>query len=190
LRTRGTGIVGYNVQTAADAEHHLIVAHDVTNKYSDRGQLFSMAQQAQVAMDVEELEVVADRGCFKSTEILACAEAGIAAIVPRPQTSNNKALGLFDREDSHYIPEDDEYRCPAGERLPKRTTIWDAQTLDGIRTLPDQDHRACEYRDESACARLQFKKSDEHRGDRGTDRRHPRLFYRSNVRYQAKIRRI
>jgi transposase len=123
LRTRGTGIVGYNVQTAVDAEHHLIVAHDVTNKYSDRGQLFSMAQQAQAAMDVEELEVVADRGYFKNVEILACHEAGIAAIVPRPQTSNNKALGLFDRQDFHYIPEDDEYRCPAGERLPKRTTM-------------------------------------------------------------------
>jgi hypothetical protein len=43
--------------------------------------------------------------------------------VPRPQTSNNKAAGLFDREDFHYVPEDDEYRCPAGERLPRRTTM-------------------------------------------------------------------
>ena len=76
-----------------------------------------MALQAQATMDVEELDVVAERGYFKSVEILACAEAGIAAIVPRLQTSNNKALGLFDREDFHYIPEDDEYRCPAGECL-------------------------------------------------------------------------
>lgn len=38
MRTRGTGIVGYNVQTAVDAEHHLIVAHEVTNEGSDRGQ--------------------------------------------------------------------------------------------------------------------------------------------------------
>jgi hypothetical protein len=34
--TRGTGIVGYNVQTAVDTEHHLIVAHEVTNVGSDR----------------------------------------------------------------------------------------------------------------------------------------------------------
>jgi len=33
---RGTGIVGYNVQTAVDTKHHLIVAHDVTNDGHDR----------------------------------------------------------------------------------------------------------------------------------------------------------
>ena len=39
MKSRGNGIVGYNVQTVVDAEHHLIVAHEVTNKGSDRGQL-------------------------------------------------------------------------------------------------------------------------------------------------------
>ena len=28
---RGTGMVGHNVQTPVDAEHHLLVAHEVTN---------------------------------------------------------------------------------------------------------------------------------------------------------------
>ncbi len=45
MKTRGNGIVGYNVQTAVDAEHHLIVAHEVTNKGSDRSQLSPMAGQ-------------------------------------------------------------------------------------------------------------------------------------------------
>ena len=36
MKTRGTGIVGYNVQTAVDAKQHLIVAHEVTNDGSDR----------------------------------------------------------------------------------------------------------------------------------------------------------
>jgi hypothetical protein len=66
MMTRGTGIVGHNVQTAVDTQHHLIVAHDVTNVGSDRDQLSSMAKQAREAMASETLSVVADRGYFKA----------------------------------------------------------------------------------------------------------------------------
>ena len=62
MSSRGTGIVGYNVQAAVDTEHHLIVAHEVTNQGSDRCFLSVMAKKARAAMGIEELEVVADRG--------------------------------------------------------------------------------------------------------------------------------
>ncbi|CAJ0571080.1 unnamed protein product, partial [Mesorhabditis spiculigera] len=52
MKTRGTGIVGYNVQTAVDTQHHLIVAHEVSNVGSDRDQLSSMAKQAREAIGV------------------------------------------------------------------------------------------------------------------------------------------
>src|SRR5210317_263988 len=74
---RGTGMVGYNVQTAVDTRHHLIVTHEVTNLGHDRTQLANMARQAKEALGADELNVVADRGYFKSEEILACEEAGI-----------------------------------------------------------------------------------------------------------------
>jgi hypothetical protein len=51
---RGTGMVGYNVQTAVDCKHHLIVAHEVTNVGHDRDQLSSMAQKAREAIGRDE----------------------------------------------------------------------------------------------------------------------------------------
>lgn len=129
MKTRGTGIVGYNVQTAVDAKHHLIVAHEVTNVGIDRDQLSSMAKQARTAMGVEEITVIADRGYFKGEEILACHEAGISAIVPKTTTSNAKADGRFDRADFIYNAQTNEYRCPAGQTL-----IWRyASFQDGLR---------------------------------------------------------
>src|SRR5476651_476488 len=119
MMTRGTGIVGYNVQTAVDTQHHLIVAHEVTNVGSDRDQLSSMAKQAREAMASETLSVVADRGYFKSEEILACHDAGIIAYVPKPMTSGAKADGRFNNDAFIYDTAKNEYICPAGETL-----IW------------------------------------------------------------------
>ena len=123
---RGTGVVGYNVQTAVDAKHHLIVAHEVTNVGNDRTQLASMAQQAREAMGIESLKVVADRGYFKGEEILACEQAGITTYVPKPLTSNSKADGRFGKQDFVYVPEKNEYRCPAGQSLIYRYTNLEA----------------------------------------------------------------
>lgn len=115
---RGTGMVGYNVQAAVDAKHHLIVAHEVTNLGHDRTQLSNMAFQARDAVGSETLEVIADSGYFKGPEILKCEQAGIATYVPKTMTSDNKAQGRFDKRDFIYIEEDNEYLCPAGNRLP------------------------------------------------------------------------
>ena len=127
---RGTGIVGYNVQTAVDTKHHLIVAHEVTNVGHDRTQLFSMAKQARRAVGAKELTVLADRGYFKGEEIVDCEQAHITALVPKPLTSNSKADGRFDKRDFVYMAQDDEYLCPAGQRAIKRfTTIERGLTL-------------------------------------------------------------
>lgn len=119
---RGTGVVGYNVQTAVDLKHHLIVTHEVTNVGHDRDQLSTLAESARDALGTDSLTVLADRGYFNGEEILACEQAGIQTLVPKPQTSNSKAAGRFDKSDFRYIPEADEYECPAGERATRRIT--------------------------------------------------------------------
>jgi len=119
---RGTGMVGYNVQAAVDAKHHLIVTHEVTNVGHDRNQLSHMAKNAKQVIGTEALEVVADRGYFKGEELRACEQANITTFLPRPQTSGNMAKGLFGKRDFIYKPEDDEYECPAGERAIYRSS--------------------------------------------------------------------
>ena len=123
---RGTGVVGYNVQTAVDDKHHLIVAHEVTNVGHDRAALATMAEQARAASGIEDLNVVADRGYFNGEEILACEQAGITTYVPKPLTSNSKADGRFGKQDFVYVPEKNEYRCPAGQSLIYRYTNLEA----------------------------------------------------------------
>ena len=61
MKSRGAGVVGYNVQTAVDTKHHMIVAHEVTNQGSDRRQLANMAKQAKTVLAAEALTAVADR---------------------------------------------------------------------------------------------------------------------------------
>jgi len=122
---RGTGMVGYNVQTAVDTKHHLIVAHEVTNKGHDHTQLTKMSKLARIATGSEHMSVVADRGYYKGEEIHACEIAGITTYLPKPQTSSNIKKGKFSKRDFVYHSQDDEYECPAGERL-----IWRFDAID------------------------------------------------------------
>ena len=118
---RGTGMVGYNVHTSVDAKHHIIVDHEVTNVGNDRNQLFKMAKQTKDTLGVDELEVAADRGYYKGEQIRACEQANVKTYLPKPQTSGNIKKGMFSKRDFVYVQQDDEYRCPAGERLTRRT---------------------------------------------------------------------
>jgi hypothetical protein len=112
---RGTGIVGYNVQTAVDAEHHLIVAHEVINVGHDRAQLEPMARKAHDAMGCEELTALADRGYFNGEQVPACEGTGISPCVPKTVWPHER--GLFTRHDFIYDAENNHYTCPAGQKL-------------------------------------------------------------------------
>lgn len=127
---RGSGIVGYNVQSVVEAEHHLIVAHDVVMTGSDRQQLTAMSEKAKAAMGVDGLEMLADRGYFSGEEIVACEAIGVTPYVPKPLTSGAKAEGRFGKPDFTYLPDQDVYRCPAGALLPHHmTTVEKGMTL-------------------------------------------------------------
>ncbi len=127
---RGSGMVGYNVQTAVDTTNHLIVAHEVSNVGTDRSQLANMARQAKAALEAESLEAFADRGYFSSAEILTCEQQGVTVTLPKPMTSGGKSEGRYGKQDFRYVPREDVYICPAGERLTHRfTTVEHGLTL-------------------------------------------------------------
>jgi transposase len=126
----GSAVVGYNVQTAVDTEHHLIVAHEVTNSVTDRGQLAAMAKAAKEASAHPQPTVLADRGYFEGYQILECERAGIATMVPKPLTSNSKADGRFDKRDFVYDADSNAYRCPAGQiAIYRHTSVERGKTL-------------------------------------------------------------
>ncbi|WP_460318629.1 IS1182 family transposase [Pseudomonas ogarae] len=151
MMTSGHGIVGYNVQTAVDTKHHLIVAHEVTNVGHDRDQLSSMAQQAREAMQIESLSVVADRGYYKSREILACHEAGITAYVPKTLSSRAKFDGRFGNDEFIYDADKNVYVCPA-----KQVLIWRNSYVDKGKKLDVywySNCRACSIKSQCTPAR-------------------------------------
>ena len=85
-----------------------------------------MGGKAREALGADTIEAFADRGYFKSEEIVACEQAGVEVYVPRPLTSNARAAGRYDRRDFVYDSKSDTYVCPAGERLTYRMTTEEA----------------------------------------------------------------
>ena len=130
---RGSGVVGYNVQVAVDIEHHLIIAHEVTNVGSDRAQLSRMAKETKATLERTNLDVIADRGYFSSEEILECDRAGITVTLPKPMTSNPATLrqaGLPLRGGGGRL----HLSC----RGAARALIHDPRTRIGVAPLSDQ----------------------------------------------------
>lgn len=155
-------MVGYNVQASVDTKHHLIVAHEVTNEGYDRRQLSNMALKSREAIGTEQLDVLADRGYFKGPEILKCVEAGITPWVPKTMTSDNKAKGLFDKRDFIYVEVDDAYRCPAGERLPRRHSSIEHEML--IHSYYTTNCQRCELKPQCTTSKERRVRRWEHEG--------------------------
>ena len=136
---RGTGVVGYNVQAAVDAEHHLIVAHEVTNVGHDRTQLEPMGLKAQAATGCEQITALADRGYFNGEQVLACEGTGVQPCVPKTDTSSSAKRGFFTRHDFVFDAQNDHYTCPAGHKLTRS------------RPRPNRKDDMDEYRHLTAC---------------------------------------
>jgi transposase len=109
--------VGYNVQVAVDAKNKMIVEQEVTNQVVDMGLLQATAEPALKILDVEKIDVVADKGYFRTEDIAACEKAGLTPYVPRPQRGSSASHGFFRKDEFRYDTERDAYTCPGSHEL-------------------------------------------------------------------------
>jgi hypothetical protein len=113
-------VLGYNVQTAVDADSGLIVHHEVTQDAGDNRQLQPMAEAAKEQLTAESLEVVADAGYSNGEQLAACEAQGITATVPSNRATNTQG-DYFQKHEFTYDAQRDHYTCPAGEILQYKT---------------------------------------------------------------------
>jgi transposase len=115
--------VGYNVQLAVDAKHHLIAAETVVQAANDLGQLQPLAEAARAALGVTQ--VVADAGYHERGQLAGCEQAGLTTYVPAPGTRAGQGAGgqaVYPKAQFTYDPAQDAYHCPAGRRLPRASS--------------------------------------------------------------------
>jgi transposase len=119
MKVAGTIAPAYNVQTAVDTEHALIVTQQVTTQATDNRSLLPMAEAARQALgEPDSVNVVADAGYSNGEQAERCEQQGIVPHVPANRAINNQGDGsLFDRSRFHYDEKTDTFRCPNGETL-------------------------------------------------------------------------
>lgn len=112
--------VGYNAQASADEKHGLVVAEELSNDVHDYDHLASMAMQSKENMDAPDgLDVVADKGYDKVSQLKEVEEAGMRCHVPE-RKSKGGGSRLYSKEAFRYLKTKDAYRCPANKLLPRR----------------------------------------------------------------------
>lgn len=117
LTKNGTAVAGYNVQQAVDAQHKLIVAHEVTTQRNDHACLQPMAAQAQQALNAKTLTVTADTGYMNGAQSQACEALGITPVVPMAEVTHTKSAECYAKTLFTYDAASDTYTCPAGQLL-------------------------------------------------------------------------
>lgn len=150
---QGRSIAGYNVQSAVDAQHKLIVHHDVVCEANDLQQLLPMALAVKQVLEQNRLTVVADAGYSSGAHLSGCEANGITPYVALSRSSNTQAGGtLFDRTHFHYDTQSDTYRCPANMLLIRkqahhgdRVTIYAGVSCHGCALKPQCTTAARRY---------------------------------------------
>lgn len=180
LMAHGTPAPAYNVQTAVDAEHGMIVAQQVTTEATDNRSLLPMAEAAKQALGAPEtLNVVADAGYSNGEQAAQCEAQGILPHVPANRGINNKGDGtLFDRTLFLYDEKTDTFRCPADKTLSRKQVLQHKRTVQYAASVADCSQ--CPLKTQCTTAERRFLKRH----------LHDAALQRMNARATAKLMRL
>ena len=141
LKKNGTVVVGYNAQTVVDSKNGLIVCSEVTNKQNDLGLLAPMVKEAKDLLELNETDVVADKGYYTGEDLKECDNHNITVHIPEVLASPAERNGFFGKRDFNYDSNEDVYICPAGQKL----------------STPDTNKKQKNYRNRKACKQCPLK---------------------------------
>ena len=135
--------VAYNMQTAIDDKHHLIVAVDITNNPADQGQLYEMASQAKQQLGVDTLTVLVDKGYYNGEELEKCEQDKSTTLVPKQKSPSITGNPAYTLDKFRYDLDKDSYLCPQGQIL-NNVSKEDAKTKlyrsEACKTCPEKDN--------------------------------------------------
>jgi transposase len=139
MRTTNGIAPAYNVQTAVDAEHGLIVALQVTTEATDNRSLLPMAAAVKEALgEPETLNVIADAGYSNGEQAAQCEAQGILPHVPANRAVNNQGDGkLFDRSLFVYDEKTDTFCCPAHKPLSRKQVLKHKKVVQYAASVED-----------------------------------------------------
>jgi transposase len=170
----GSKAPAYNVQTAVDAEHGIIVAQQVTTEVTDQCRLLPMAEAAKQALDApDRLKVLADTGYSNGGQAAACESLGIVPHVPAKRNVNNQGDGtLFDRTAFVYDQKTNTYRCPGNKTLRYKQVVKDKHMVQYAAAVADCSQCAlkprCTTTERRSLKRHQYEDSLERMNRRAT----------------------
>jgi hypothetical protein len=123
--------VCYNVQTAVDQEHKLVVAAQVINR-NDRNALTDISKEAKANTEAEKVTVLSDKGYHNARELDQCQKENIQTICAQQEIVNSNEHGTTKAylvNQFKYNPKQDTYTCPAGESL-RTSGSWHQKTRE------------------------------------------------------------
>lgn len=136
--------IGYNIQSAVDDKHNLIVEYDVTNT-TDINALGSMAIRSKEALEIkadEKLTILADKGYYKGEQIHMCHQENLDTLIAPLIREDKKKAAHVRKSSFAYDIDSNQYICPNNKRLSYQATY---PRRKGGKTVGEFDRYTIKY---------------------------------------------